>query len=348
LTAAALVALAAACAGNETLSWRLLLHGPEEISSARADTFSFLRNSWFLGGLAAGCGTMVRPETPLVLITLGGVLLWRWRRRADWPKLMRAGALTAIGFVIPLIPWTARNAISLHEFQPLAPRYAQSPDETVPTGFYAWTNTWLERYRDVDPIIWKVGGDQVNMASFPPAAFDTQDERERVSNLVNQYDKACCGIPPEWDAQFAELARERTARHPLRTYFNVPFQRALTLWFTPRVEILGYAGDLWPMKESYDSDHADFLVTLSLAIVAIIYVGIAFAGSARIFVKHFAAGPQVWAVALLIAFCVVRTAFFTRVETPEPRYVLECFPVVFALGAFLWTRNSQPLAPPHQ
>jgi len=30
----------------------------------------------------------------------------------------------------------------------------------------------------------------------------------------------------------------------------------------------------------------------------------------------------------------VRTAFFTKfVETPEPRYVLECFPAVIALGA---------------
>jgi hypothetical protein len=36
----------------------------------------------------------------------------------------------------------------------------------------------------------------------------------------------------------------------------------------------------------------------------------------------------------LILFCVVRTLFFARfVETPEPRYVLECFPAVIALGA---------------
>jgi hypothetical protein len=36
----------------------------------------------------------------------------------------------------------------------------------------------------------------------------------------------------------------------------------------------------------------------------------------------------------LIAFIILRTAFFTTfVETPEPRYVLECFPAVIALGA---------------
>ena len=39
-------------------------------------------------------------------------------------------------------------------------------------------------------------------------------------------------------------------------------------------------------------------------------------------------------VAFLIAFIIIRTAFFTRfVETPEPRYVLECFPAVIALAA---------------
>jgi hypothetical protein len=45
-------------------------------------------------------------------------------------------------------------------------------------------------------------------------------------------------------------------------------------------------------------------------------------------------------VALLILFCVVRTLFFARfVETPEPRYVLECFPAVIALGAQVFTRG---------
>jgi hypothetical protein len=36
----------------------------------------------------------------------------------------------------------------------------------------------------------------------------------------------------------------------------------------------------------------------------------------------------------LIVFCLVRTLFFAKyVETPEPRYVLECFPALIALAA---------------
>jgi 4-amino-4-deoxy-L-arabinose transferase-like glycosyltransferase len=340
LTAIALVAFAAAALGNENLSWRLLLHGSDDSASPRGKLCSFLGSSWFVGGLAVGCGTMVRPETPLIFVALGFVVLWRWRLRADWLKLFRAGALAAVGFVLPIIPWTARNAISLHEFRPLAPRYAQSPGETVPTGLYAWTNTWLERYRDVDPIIWTIGDQPVTIAIFPPSAFDSADERARVSALVDQYNKTCCNFAPDWNAQFEELARERTARHPFRTYLIVPFQRALTMWFTPRVEMMGYTGDLLPLRKNYEDDREDFLVTVLLGAIGIMYLALAVGGIARALFKHLLSTPRVWAVAFLIAYCIVRTAFLTRIEAPEPRYVLECFPIVYALGAFLWTPRT--------
>ncbi len=340
LTAIALVALAAAALGNETLSWSLLLNSKDETDSSRKKNSSFLRNSWFVGGLAVGCGTMVRPETPLILVALGIVLLLRWRNRADWPKLFLAGAFAAAGLLIPIIPWTARNAISLHEFQPLAPRYAQGPGESVATGLYAWTNTWLVRYRDVDQTIWTIGDSPVTMAVFPSIAFDSEDERQRVSALIDQYNSSCCDFSPEWNAQFTELARERTARHPLRTYVTVPFQRALTFWFTPRVEMMGYTGNLWPLQKSHEDDPEGFVATLILGAMGIIYVALALAGTAKIFLKHILTGPQIWCIAFLIAFCVVRTAFLTRIEAPEPRYVLECFPVIYALGAFFWLRQT--------
>jgi len=49
------------------------------------------------------------------------------------------------------------------------------------------------------------------------------------------------------------------------------------------------------------------------------------------------------AVSLLILFIVVRTAFLTTLETPEPRYVLVCFPILAALAAQLFGRRmAQP------
>jgi len=46
------------------------------------------------------------------------------------------------------------------------------------------------------------------------------------------------------------------------------------------------------------------------------------------------------AVAFLALFMVLRTAFLTTLETPEPRYVLVCFPALMALGAQVFARRS--------
>ncbi|HEX4076640.1 MAG TPA: glycosyltransferase family 39 protein, partial [Candidatus Acidoferrales bacterium] len=64
---------------------------------------------WFLGGLLVGFGTLVRPETPLLLAAVGIALVARWWQPRDWVKLVRAGALMAAGLALPLVPWAARN-----------------------------------------------------------------------------------------------------------------------------------------------------------------------------------------------------------------------------------------------
>lgn len=336
-TAAALFALAAACTGAEALPRPFV---PRALNSPDTpQKFSLLRNTWFLGGLAVGFGTLVRPETPLLLAALAVLLIWRWRRPADWSKLLRAGALTAVGLLLPLIPWVVRNAVSLHEFRMLAPRYANLPGESVPRGFYTWANTWLVHYRDADTIVWKVDEDPLDISVFPSEAFDTPEERRRVAALIDQYNEDCCDVTAAWDAQFSQLAAERAARHPLRTYLTVPFRRALTIWFTPRNEVLPYSSDLLPLRDNFRENRHDFLVTLLLGAIGVLYVGLALAGAARIFLlRRILPSPQLWAAGLLVTFCVLRTAFFTRVEVPEPRYVLECFPALFAFAAMLWLR----------
>jgi hypothetical protein len=45
----------------------------------------------------------------------------------------------------------------------------------------------------------------------------------------------------------------------------------------------------------------------------------------------------------LVLFILFRTAFLTTLETPEPRYVLVCFPALIALGAQVFARRSEVL-----
>ena len=292
---------------------------------------AFLSNPWFLGGLVVGFGTLVRPETPLLLIAAGLILLAKWWRPVDWRKLVRAGLLMAVGLILPLIPWAARNWRTLHDVQFLAPRYSELPGEYTPLGFTAWTNTWMWRFRDVYLSQWKVNDEEIVVSQLPPYAFDSDDERERVSDLIDEYNEALT-IDPNLDQGFREIARQRTERHPLRTYLKIPGLRMLTLWFTPRVELLPSSGHLWPVREEWQDDRQDFLVTLGLTAVNAFYLLLALAGA---WIARRRPG-----VALLIVFCIVRTLFFARfVETPEPRYVLECFPAVIALAAQVFTRR---------
>jgi len=336
-TALALVLLAGACAGSEYVTWGRAADVAPANDVPRNRIVAFISNRWFLGGLAAGCGTLVRPETPLLLNALALLLIWRWRRPADWRKLARAGALTAVGMVLPLIPWTARNAITLHEFQPLAARYAQLPDEYVPRGFMAWTGTWMVRFRDVNLTPWNLGVNPLNISDLPASAFDSEQERERVKALYDEYDSHCCNYSPAWDAQFAVLAHERTARHPLRTYFTVPFERAFTMWLTPRMELSYYSGQFWPPLAQFRDDPANFGVTVLFGAIGIFYSALALVGVWRAFaLRAIWRAPQLWAIAFLVIYCVMRTAYFTQIDTVEPRYVLECFPAVFALGAIFF------------
>jgi hypothetical protein len=284
-----------------------------------------LSDPWLLAGLMVGFGTLVRPETPLLLFAAGLILLVEWWRPVDWAKLVRAGVLMGAGLLLPLVPWAARNWHTLHDVQFLAPRYSELPGEYTPLGFTAWTNTWMWRFRDVYLSQWKVNDEEIDISQLPPYAFDSDDEREKVSDLIDEYNEALT-VDPNLDQGFREIARQRTERYPLRTHLKIPALRSLTLWFTPRVELLPSSGHLWPVRLEWQDDRPDFLATLGLTMVNGIYILLAFVGAwiAR----------QRPGVALLILFCVVRTLFFARfVETPEPRYVLECFPAVIALGA---------------
>ena len=289
------------------------------------DSANHLFRPWFLAGIVVGMGTLVRPETPLVLLAAGLILLVKWRRVVDWPKLARAGILMGIGLALPLMPWAARNWRTLHEVRFLAPRYSELPGEYTPHGFTAWTNTWMWRFRDVYITQWNVNVAEIPIDQLPSYAFDSAEERAKVSDILDDYNTSLT-IGPELDNQFRTVANDRTARHPLRTYLEVPFLRSLTLWFTPRVELLPYSGHFWPIREEWEDDRPDFLVTLSLVLANVILLTLALVGA------WLARRRPGWS--LLILYIFLRTVFFVYfVETPEPRYVLECFPAVLALAA---------------
>jgi len=277
----------------------------------------------------------VRPEAPLVLAAAGLALCLRWRRRANWPKLILAVCWMCVGLLFALLPWAARNARTLGRIEFLGPRYAQSYGDFIPRGFFAWTQTWMTRFGDAYMVNWKLGKEPLRVDALPASAFDSDAERARVAALLEEYD-ANLRITPALDHQFAILARERAVRHPWRTYVSMPAGRILAMWFTPRVELLPFSGELWPPGEKWRENRADFGVTLGFGILGIVYAGLALCGLWR-----WRGGT---AATFLILFVAIRTVALTQLQTVEPRYVVECFPVVLAFSALAWAMRWRQAA----
>jgi hypothetical protein len=284
---------------------------------------------WFAGGLVVGLGTLIRPETPLLLVAVLIALWLRYRRPANWKKLTLATLWMIAGLLLPLAPWAARNALSVGRVQFLAPRYAETVGDVLPTGFYAWTKTWMYRFRDAYLFTWKLPSEPIDLKNLPPYAVDSPEELSRVSSLLDQYNRTR-GMTRSLDLQFAELARERSRRHPVRTFVWIPIERSASMWFTPRTTLLPFSGRFWPLAESYHYNPAEFEVTLGFALLNILYVAIFLA--AAWFCR---ANPG---VLLIVTFIAVRTAFLTQLQTCEPRYVLVCFPALLAISAQLCAR----------
>jgi len=288
-------------------------------------------NIWIpaaLAGFVVGLGALMRPETPLLLLTTFAALAFWMLPRRDGKRWILLCALMSLACALPLVPWTIRNALTLHEFQPLAPKDTNLPSEVDPVGFMAWEKTWLYRVRDCYLVSWKLNDEEIQLEDIPPWAFDTPEERQRVADVLETYNDEITWTVEE-DAVFAQLARERTARHPLRTYLWIPLRRAVRIWFTPRIELVPVSGHVFPLAYQREEDPVDQEVTILFFLVNALYVALAFWGACKLW-RFPAARP---ALAVLLLYIFVRTAFLTTLETPEPRYVLECFPAVIALAA---------------
>lgn len=287
-------------------------------------------------GLIVGVGTLFRPEAPLLLIAaiiiFGGVFfLLKNYLRWIWVCLAMAfGCLTILS------PWAVRNMVTLGEPQFLAPKNSNLPGELVPYGFMAWEKTWLYRVRECYLVPWRLNEEAIFVGDMPARAFDTPEEKQRVAAILDPYNNDLL-LTPEEDAQFSQLAHERNAHHPLRTYFWVPAARAVTIWFTPRIELLPISGHVFPLRQMREDDPVDQEVTSLFFLLNIFYVGLGLWGAARLWRSNPAARV---AVAFLVLFVVLRTTFLTTLETPEPRYVLVCFPALIALGAQAFARRS--------
>jgi 4-amino-4-deoxy-L-arabinose transferase-like glycosyltransferase len=296
---------------------------------------------WLASGLSIGACILSRPDGGILLgaiaVYLFLVLLRRILRKKQTDNssacskpiapVLFAGVIVAIGALAPLIPWTLRNLYTFHRFQPLAPRYANDADEPPTPGFNRWIKTWMADYTSVEEIYWNVPGDNINLAQLPGRAFDSPEQRNETAQLFAAYNQNH-DLTPELDACFATLAAQRIRAAPLRYYVWLPILRIADMWLRPRTELLPSDPRWW----EFNDQPVWLTVSLVFGLVNLFYVGAATLGFLR--------SRHVFGMGLLFLFFSLRSLFLGTLENPEPRYTLECYPVVMVLAAALFIHET--------
>jgi 4-amino-4-deoxy-L-arabinose transferase-like glycosyltransferase len=289
------------------------------------------RGRWLACGLAIGGAILLRPDGGILLAAIGGYLLvlmfagLRSRsqeKRSSVGPIVRAGILLAVGVTACLAPWTIRNFRTLHRFQPLAPRYANDSDELVMTGFNRWVKTWMAEYVSVQEIYWNVPGESIDAAHLPIRAFDSVGQRDETIALFAEYNKDR-EITPELDTRFAALAATRIRTSPIRYYVKLPAMRIADMWLRPRTELLPSDPRWW----EFNDDGRWLTVSIVFGLVNLAYILMAAWGLLR--------ARGIFGVGLFVLFLLLRSGFLGTLENPEPRYTLECYPVLIFLASAL-------------
>ena len=273
--------------------------------------------SWMLAlAFAWSYAALLRPDGALLAFVFFPALLFYGRSSLGYKQSLRIALFCALLSVLPFSIWTLRNWHTFHVFQPLAPRSATDPGEPKALGFQRWTKTWIADFASTYEIYWNVPGDDIDIHALPARALD-EDSHETAS-LIAQYNIADV-LTPQIDAGFAALAAKRIRAHPLGYYVTLPLLRLAGMWFRPRVEMLNIELRWW----QYRLHHVETRISYAYGALNLIYILAALIGA--FYWPRFTLP--------MVAFVVLRSMLLATLEGPEPRYTLECFPIVIAFAA---------------
>ncbi|MDX6404332.1 MAG: hypothetical protein QOH70_1787 [Blastocatellia bacterium] len=176
-------------------------------------------------------------------------------------------------------------------------------------------------------------GDQNDNSSDQGDESDNSDADESDQSQAEEHGPV--EMTPEIDAGFAQIARERIARHPFRYYVWLPLKRAHTMWFDTHSQYWPFEGTLLPLEDLDYENHQQIWLPLFAGLTAI-YTLLGLAGAWLLWdSRKFTARRWLLLVSLAIA---LRLILFSSMENPEPRYVVEFFPFLAILGGIAIAR----------
>jgi 4-amino-4-deoxy-L-arabinose transferase-like glycosyltransferase len=284
---------------------------------------------WIGCGVAISGCIYMRPDGGLLLPAIGLYLLWNLIRgrpardvasNASRGNHLWGGLLVLVFSLAPLAPWIIRNWRTMHEFEPLTPRYANGPGEFVPRGFDRWVKTWIADYASVEEIYWQEPGAKIDAGLLPTRAFDSAEQKARTQEVLERYNDST-DIDADLDREFESLAEQRIHGHWLRYCVWLPALRIADMWLRPRTELLPADSRWWEFNE----DAKWIAVTVGFGLINLAYIVLALIGLWR--------GRRLSTLYMLLLFILIRSLFLGTLENPEPRYTLECYPVVIMMAA---------------
>lgn len=281
------------------------------------------RKRWLLMLAAAwSYAALLRPDGALLAVAFCPAIYFYGRRRWGTRRMLHSTLMAGVLSILPFVPWTIRNWNTFHVFQALAPRYAVDPGKSTDPGFNRWTKAICVDFACTSDIYWNGGTDAIHPASLPSRAFPTPRVRAATLSVLADYNRAR-RITPSIDARFGDLANRIIRAHPLRYYLALPAARLADMWLRPRTELIWIELRWWQFsKHPGTTTFAAAYALLNLAFLLAALRGI---------VKR----PPFWQA--MLAFALLRSALLATLEAPEPRYTLECFPMILVLTAIALT-----------
>ncbi|MGH9969387.1 MAG: glycosyltransferase family 39 protein [Pyrinomonadaceae bacterium] len=209
LTETPTVFLAVAMCLSATLAFKATKHGT-------------ILSLWTATGLIAGFAVLFRPDNGLFAAAVGITLVATALAHSGDEEVGKSeeilfrisrasfrGLVFSLAFCLVLVPWTVRNFRVFHLFQPLAPAHAEMPGEFVPRGYLAWLRTWIDDERDVGPVLWALDESPIYPEEIPDRAFDSAEEKQRVTALLEEYNH-----PPDEESKIMFASGSRDADVP--------------------------------------------------------------------------------------------------------------------------------------
>jgi hypothetical protein len=287
--------------------------------------------------LAFGC--LLRPDRTLLVVAVVGAMTWLAWHSSDRSRSLMQTAAICLVITLPLAIWGYRNWRVFHVIQPLAPKYANDPGDIVNYGFNRWYRTWAVDFKSTSDIYWTWDGSPMLFSDLPARAYSLPGERDRTAALFADYNQTTSATPAV-DSAFAALAAERVKANPLQYYIALPVARVANMWLRPRTEMDDVPLDWW----RFGDDRLGCIEAATLGLVNLAYLALAAIGLHR-WRKQNWSNHRAVAYSML-GFVLLRSALLLTIDNSEPRYTLDCYPIVILLASFAIYRSDLAAATP--